>query len=306
MGLDGYCQSQLLLYIIAIIKVIIKILQIVTPLVVIVLISFSLYHFISNPEQGKSKVITRFKNGLISLLAIFLIPSAFNGIIHNLTNGSYVTYCWDEADTEVNFNGSFLEENTIDLSYDPVSGTLNTDDLNNNNNNKNEGPGTSSSYANNVTSDTAKLIQVAEKVWLGIVHGGYTYEAGSNQVPARPPHVDCSTYVSTVLYEFGYKDFAGLQHHTKEFMQTNWNSKYGWTEIPLAPGEDATPQLKPGDILVRTNPGGYGHVNFIVSVENGKVRAYDCGSTSHWQQEAPIVVGNFVRDKRPGKIIRIT
>ena len=270
---------------------------------VIVLISFSLYHYINDPEKGKAKVITRFKNGFISLLVIFLIPSAFNGIFHNLTNGAYVSYCWDEADTEVNFNGSFLDDETFAFEEDPISGSLDTGDLKNVDKSGNgSGDGTNP----NVTGDTAKLIEVAKEVWLGIVHGGYTYEAGSNHVPVKPPHVDCSTYVSTVLYKFGYTDFAGMQHHTKEFMETNWNKKHGWTEIPLAGGEDATSKLQPGDILVRTNPGGYGHVNFIVSVENGKVKAYDCGTSSYWKTESPITVGGFLRDKRPGKIIRVT
>ena len=88
MGLDGYCQNELILYIIAIMKFIIKVLQIVTPIVVIVLVSFSFYNYIKDPNKGKSIVINRLKNGLISLLAIFLIPSAINGIMHNMTNGS--------------------------------------------------------------------------------------------------------------------------------------------------------------------------------------------------------------------------
>ncbi len=307
MGLDGYCQNELILYIIAIMKFIIKVLQIVTPIVVIVLVSFSFYNYIKDPNKGKSIVINRLKNGLISLLAIFLIPSAINGIMHNMTNGSYVSYCWDEADTEVNFNGAFLDDDKFIIEEESISGTINTSDLNEKQPEKNNnGSSSSSSYTANVTGDTKKLIEIAEEVWLSIVHGGYSYEAGSNHVPISPPYVDCSSYISTVLYNFGYTGFAGMQHHTKEFMEINWTDKYGWTEIPVAGGEDATNKVIPGDILVRTNPGGYGHVIFVVAVENGVVRAYDCGSASHWRQDEPIVVGNFIRDSRPGKIIRVT
>ena len=238
MGLDGYCQNALLLQIIAIIKLIIKILQIVTPIMVIVLLSFSLYHYLSDPDKGKNKVITRFKNGIISLLVIFLIPTVFNNVIHSLTNGSYVTHCWDEADTEVNLAGSFLDDEKVSFNEDPLSGSVNTENMesstetttsNGENNN-----GTTTNYASNATGNTAKLLEIAQKRWLDIVHGGYQYEAGSNQVPFSPPYVDCSTYISDVLYHMGYTDFAGLQNHTKEFMETDWNSKYGWTEIPVA------------------------------------------------------------------------
>lgn len=304
MGLDGYCQNVTLLYIISVFKLLIKILQIVTPVIVIVLVSFSLYHFIVDPSKGKNVVVNRLRNGIIGVLVIFLVPTLMNNIIHNFSNGAYVSHCWDEADTEVNFKGSFIEdEEAINFSQDIISGSVDSSDLNPADSKEDQ---SSSSSSANVTGDTQKLIAIAKEQWLKVVHGGYSYGAGSNHVPFSPPIVDCSTYVSTVLYYFGYKDFEGMQHHTKEFMEINWNAKYGWTEIPLAAGEDATSKLKPGDILVRTNPGGYGHVNFIVSVENGVVKAYDCGSSSHWQHESPITVGNFLRSNRPGKIIRVT
>ena len=53
----------------------------------------------------------------------------------------------------------------------------------------------------------------------------------TEQIPINGKLVDCSSFVSWVLYEYGYKEFAGKQHRTKNFMQTNWNEKYGWEEI---------------------------------------------------------------------------
>ena len=112
------------------------------------------------------------------------------------------------------------------------------------------------------------------------------------------------------MYELGYKDEFYYQHNTLNFIETNWNEKFGWEEIPVAAGEDVTSKLQPGDILVRDKgtSGNGGHMNITVSVEDGKVMGYDCGKEDRWRKSEgqPADVSWFANDYRSGKIIRVT
>ena len=315
MGLDGLCGNLLLLRIISIVKLMVKIIQILVPLVLIITITISFYHIISNSEKGFEKVKIKLKNGIIGMFAVFLAPIIINNIMSSLTGENKIAACYFEADTELASWEEFIDDEYEFGEEIIVKGNYSSSKKNNTNPEQttedNETVESVTIGSSTVTGDTAKLIDIAKQEWLKIVHGNFHYsKTHSDTIPLKPNSVDCSSYVSDVLYYFGYTDFAGKQHRTKNFMATNWNKKYGWTEIPIAGGEDATSLLKPGDIFVRTNVSngkvGYGHVTFIVAIENGKVYAYDCGSSSHWQTESPITLGKFLKDKRPGKIIRVT
>ena len=152
------------------------------------------------------------------------------------------------------------------------------------------------------------LIETATACWEYIVNdGGYSYAGASIPVTGGKT-VDCSSYVSWVLYEYGYEDFKGGQHCTQDFYNTNWNEAYGWQEIAVAAGEDCSSQLQPGDLLVRDDGSNNGHIQFILSIEpDGTVMTYDCGASGHWVKEnIKGYASTFSKtDSRPGKIIRI-
>lgn len=77
--------------------------------------------------------------------------------------------------------------------------------------------------------------------------------------PAK--HVDCSTYVSWVLYMAGYNSFAGWQ-------ETSFRSNHH--ELVEVSSSD----IQPGDVLVYSS-----HVEIAAKVEGGTVtRVYNCGS----------------------------
>ena len=157
------------------------------------------------------------------------------------------------------------------------------------------------------------LIDTAKNCWQYIVNdGGYTY-AGASIPVNNGKTVDCSSYASWVLYEYGYKDFAGAQHVTQQFLQTNWNDIYGWEEISVGASEDATPKLQAGDFLVRDHGNNDGHITFVYSTEDG-LKLFDCGRASFWANKdyldgIPVsATGNFIngqKDYGDGKIIRI-
>ncbi|MBQ8681321.1 MAG: Ig-like domain-containing protein [Bacilli bacterium] len=155
------------------------------------------------------------------------------------------------------------------------------------------------------------FLGLVDTIWKKIASGGFTYDGvNAKSIPITGTTIDCSAFVSWVLYEYGYEDFKGSQKSTLMFLNTNYTDLYGWEEINVSAGEDVTSKLKPGDILVRDNGSGgaYGHMNIVAKVENGVVYAYDCGNANNWNNSGgePIVITNFVKsDSRAGKIIRI-
>lgn len=159
---------------------------------------------------------------------------------------------------------------------------------------------------NIVLASEPTLLNYAQDTWEMIIDNDFEY-GGTNIPPIK--QIDSSAYVCWVLYEAGYKEFA-TQVTTTGFINTNWQEKYGWEEITVDENENVTSILKAGDILVRDNGdgGSSGHMNIIVSVDSGKVMAYDAGSRSNWQNSNgnPIDKTEFAKsDKRKGKIIRI-
>ena len=88
-----------------------------------------------------------------------------------------------------------------------------------------------------------------------------TDESGSKQI-------DCSAYVTWVLYEYGYTDLRGYQQSTRTLL--GLAKRKGWT---VKPGSEAVA----GDIVL--NP------NSHTSIYAGNGQFYDCGSTSLIQSE---------------------
>ena len=156
------------------------------------------------------------------------------------------------------------------------------------------------------TSAGGDFLAVAEKIWKKICNGNYSY--GGSSIPCTGTTVDCSSYVSWVLYEYGYDDFKGGQHCTMHFKNTNWTSKYGWQEINVGAGLNPYSSIQPGDIFVRDPGNNDGHVTLVVRKESGKIYCYDCGNSNNWRGNSTgsaLDKSYMLTDSRPGKIIRV-
>ena len=98
--------------------------------------------------------------------------------------------------------------------------------------------------------------------------GEYVYDGtstGSNipkPYPGEGNYIDCSAYVSWVLYEYGYTELAGWQQSTGTLLSLA--NRYGWT---VKSGSEA----QPGDILL--NPGSH------TEIYRGNGTSYNAGST---------------------------
>lgn len=157
-----------------------------------------------------------------------------------------------------------------------------------------------------------EFLNVAYEIWLQICKEFTAY--GGSSIPAPGPQIDCSGYVSWVLYQYGVvtgnndlvQEFQGWQHTTETLKTVDWE-RLGFEVIPVAAGEDVREILQPGDILDRSvGDGANGHTQIIVEVKDGVVYTYDCGAVSHWQgKNGEPYISNFAAsDSRPGIIIR--
>ena len=160
------------------------------------------------------------------------------------------------------------------------------------------------------------LLETATACWQYVCNNHDRYKYAGASIPITEGNtVDCSSFVSWILYEYGYDEFKGGQHCTGDFMTEDFTTAYGWKTIDVGPGADCSDQIQPGDIFVRDDGGGqdaHGHVQFIYSIEaDGTVLTYDCGSSdaSNWRMEnINGYASNFTKGdsrNRPGRIIRI-
>ena len=89
--------------------------------------------------------------------------------------------------------------------------------------------------------------------------------------------IDCSAYVSWVLFQYGYKDFGGEQHvadRSSIGVAIMQHQNDGWKEILNA----TAGQLEPGDIYLFDGQ----HTGIFVKKDGGSFYGFDCGATEHW------------------------
>ena len=157
------------------------------------------------------------------------------------------------------------------------------------------------------------IIDTATNCWKFICDHASEYSYGGTSIPVNEVRtVDCSGYVSWIIFEHGYEEFRGGQVDTEGFLNTNWNELYGWEEIPIPEGQNPMDQFKPGDIFVKYNgKGAVHHVTFVVDIVDDRIKTFDCGNSSFWNESAannyePVDGMWFVDGSpAPGKIIRI-
>lgn len=130
--------------------------------------------------------------------------------------------------------------------------------------NRNKGkkaPSTSS-----VASSSNQIIKSAKEIKTYISSNGYKYGALGVQVKNAKlsKTVDCSSYVSWVLFNAGYIEFGGWQQTDVSFYANSW----GFKEVKKS-------EVKPGDILIYS-----GHVEIYMGMEEGTTKVYNAGSNN--------------------------
>lgn len=119
--------------------------------------------------------------------------------------------------------------------------------------------------------DSDDIIENAIECHAYLRTNGYTYAQIGLQVPEdilNGKHIDCSSYVSWVLYCTGYEQFHDHQKTSFVFYDNPWH----WEEVSV---QDAAP----GDILVYQFSSTSGHVEIVAANPPGDYfTVYSCGS----------------------------
>ena len=131
------------------------------------------------------------------------------------------------------------------------------------------------------------FLEVAKQCHDYLRNNGYYYSSAANKsagrfvkdststgshipkpYPGEGTYIDCSAYVTWVLYEYGYTELEGWQQSTGTFLSLA--NRYGWT---VKTGSEA----QPGDILL--NPAT--HTEIYI----GDGKSYNAGSTNAIRRE---------------------
>lgn len=124
-----------------------------------------------------------------------------------------------------------------------------------------------------VTSSNNSILASAKEIKTYISSNGYKYGALGIQVKSAKSSrtVDCSSYVSWVLFNAGYMEFGGWQQTDSTFYTNSWGFK-----------EVKTSEVKPGDILIYT---GYkAHVEIYAGMSGNTTKVYNAGSNNAIRQ----------------------
>lgn len=169
-------------------------------------------------------------------------------------------------------------------------------------------PGSNTNKNTDITYRGSSFITTAQNVWInGVYKKGNSLNYSSNikkAIPVTGKTIDCSSFVSWVLGEYGYSEFYGVkQYNTYELFyrcdgsnstrynpdNINLSKKYDWKVYSLTDengdgkinGSDAAKIVKDGDIVVFP-----GHTFIVKEItSDGNIITYDCGSQSHWTTE---------------------
>ena len=94
------CYSNVLGNLFAIFKNILKLIQIIGPIIMIVFLTINLFTLVKNPEE--KKVPKKIRNSFIALVLLFVLPIIVNAVITLILGNSNAGLCYKNA--ELNFN----------------------------------------------------------------------------------------------------------------------------------------------------------------------------------------------------------
>ena len=120
-------------------------------------------------------------------------------------------------------------------------------------------------WQENHTAAGGDFLAVAKQCHDYLRTNNFVYHQGNN-IPLNQNgnnYVDCSSYVTWVLYEYGYKDLAGHQQSTRTLL--GLAQRKGWT---IKSGSEAVA----GDIVLIPS--------YHTAIYAGNGQFYDCGSTN--------------------------
>ena len=105
------CNSNVLIVIFNFVKNILNLIQIMTPILLIISLVYTFIRLVQNPEEKKYKA--RIKNSFHAAVIIFMIPLSINVLMSLLGYNFEISACWNNAIT-ANYNPNYIKDSTED------------------------------------------------------------------------------------------------------------------------------------------------------------------------------------------------
>ena len=163
LNISGSCSDPGLAALLATAKKFMNILWIIGPIMAIVGAGIAFYKLLSDPEEKKYKSL--FKNMLIALIILFLLPAIVNVVMQLLDGNFEIASCWNQAESTY---GSGSGSSYIDPNKDKTTIYTDPDDFKGQTGNKSSSTSSSSSpVSENTTTTTPSDTAVKKLIFIG-------------------------------------------------------------------------------------------------------------------------------------------
>ena len=102
----GTCSDYGIISLVHILKNVLKVVQIIGPILAIVALTVTLVKIVSDPEEKKLK--KKLFNSIMALFLLFIVPVLVNASIVMLDDSFTFTTCWNYADKEVKLDSKYI------------------------------------------------------------------------------------------------------------------------------------------------------------------------------------------------------
>lgn len=284
--LSSCCHDPGIISLIAIIKNIMDIVQIIVPILLIVYLSIQLTRMVVNPEEKKG--MSKIKNQILATILVFVVPVIVNAFMNIMPQTFQVSACWNVAGgkDEVIMSKSQEYKNV----HKEKANKLFNDRSAYEKGEKRQDNSSTGEAGGLAAGDAKGIIEGAEKVHKMYESQRWFYYSSLGQLkwndikystnnPSKA--TCCATFVGSAflvggvfpegtINKYNYNSVDGINSLCKAH---NWIkvSSYG--------------SLKAGDIVIMTAPGssGPGHVQIYA----GNGTWYNAGSTNAVQRANP-------------------
>ena len=138
------CNNAILGNILYIVKNILNLIWIISPILAIISLTYHFTMIIKNPDD--KKLPNKIKNSILALLILFMIPTIVNTFMYLLDDEFIIKACWTQNISKPNYNAGYINPNPRDRK--PIF--TNPDDYESGKQNSNN-----NSNSSNNTSDTS-------------------------------------------------------------------------------------------------------------------------------------------------------
>lgn len=111
-SVSSACSDPGLASILAIVKKVLTLFQIIGPILAIISIAFRLTMLMKNPDDKKG--LPKLRNSAIALLVLFLVPAIVNAAFAMLGDSFQISSCWNNASINTGGGGSYVDPNGDD------------------------------------------------------------------------------------------------------------------------------------------------------------------------------------------------